>query len=101
VPAETEVGEDPGAAGPDESREALAVFAGLRQIGVEIRRHRAILYNSIYRADDQLLVTQHLYGIPGEREPVLYLQSAGADGMTTTYIGAFERIWTESQNPYQ
>lgn len=51
----------------DESRAALALFTGLRQIGADIRLHRAILCNSIYRSDKQLLVMQHLYGIPRER----------------------------------
>ena len=76
-----------------EIREALALFGGLRENGAEIRLHRAVLYNSIYRADDQLLVTQHVYGIPDEREPVLYLRSAAAGDMATTYLDAFERIW--------
>jgi hypothetical protein len=31
--------------------------------------------------DDQLLITQHAYGIPVEREPVLYLRSAAAGDM--------------------
>src|SRR5271156_1745761 len=40
----------------------------------------------------QLLVTQHVYGIPGEREPVLYLRSAADGDMTATYLDAFERV---------
>jgi hypothetical protein len=80
-------------AGAAEIREALALFGGLRENGAEIRLHRAVLYNSIYRADDQLLVTQHAYGIPVDREPVLYLRSAAAGDMATTYLDAFERIW--------
>jgi transcriptional regulator with XRE-family HTH domain len=77
-------------------REALALFGGLRQNGAEIRLHRAILYSSIYRADNQLLVTQHMYGISSEREPVLYLQSAAAGDMATTYLDVFERIWASA-----
>ena len=39
-------------------------FGQLRESGgAEIRLHRAVLYNSIYQADDQLLVSQHAYGI--------------------------------------
>jgi len=39
--------------------------APLRQIGeAQIRQHRATTYHSIYRADNQLLVSQHGYGIP-------------------------------------
>jgi transcriptional regulator with XRE-family HTH domain len=78
------------------AREALALFRRLRQNGAEIRLHRAILYTSIYRADNQLLATQHLYGIATEREPVLYLRSAAAGDMATTYLDAFERIWASA-----
>ena len=37
---------------------------------IEIWLHRTVLYNSIYRADDQLLVNQHTYGIPAAQAPV-------------------------------
>ena len=60
---------------------------------MEIRLHRAVLYNSIYRADDQLLVSQHAYGIADERAPVLYLRSADDGDLVTTYLDAFDRIW--------
>lgn len=78
------------------AREALAMLGALRQNGAEIRLHRTTLYGSIYRADNQLLVAQHIYGIPSERVPVLYLRSAVAGDMTTTYLDAFERIWTSA-----
>jgi transcriptional regulator with XRE-family HTH domain len=77
--------------------EALALFRQLRDSpGIEVRLHRAFLYNSIYRADDQLLVSQHIYGIADEHVPVLYLRSANHDDMVTTYADAFDRIWTSS-----
>ncbi len=76
-------------------REALGLFGQLGEnAGSEIRLHRAALYNSIYRADDQILVSQHAYGIPGERVPVLYLRSADDGDLAATYLDAFERIWT-------
>jgi hypothetical protein len=31
--------------------------------GVEFRLHRTVLYNSIYRADDQVLVNTHVFGL--------------------------------------
>jgi hypothetical protein len=77
-------------------REALALFAGLRESGAEIRLHQSVLYNSIYRADNQLLVTQHVYGIPDERQAVLYLRSAAEGDMAATYLIAFERIWEDA-----
>jgi transcriptional regulator with XRE-family HTH domain len=73
---------------------ALARYEPLRQSnGVQIRVHRAVLYNSIYRADDQLLISQRAYGIPGARAPVLHLHKAEDDDMAATYLESFERIW--------
>jgi len=51
---------------------------------VQIRLHQGVLYNSIYRADDQLLVSQHAYGIAHKRLPVLYLRSAADGDLATT-----------------
>ena len=45
-------------------RDALAIYRRLRAAGsVEFRFHRKILYNSIYRADDQVLVNTPLLGV--------------------------------------
>jgi hypothetical protein len=72
-------------------REALALFRGLRDNGAEIGLHKAVLYNSIYCADNELLVIQHLYGVSLEREPVFCLRLAPEGNMTATYLDAFER----------
>jgi len=97
VPVETDRGirEGAGDAGPAGTRETLALFGQLRENGgAEIRLHRAVLYNSIYQADDQLLVSQHAYGIPGERAPVLHLRPAVDGDLVATYLDAFDRTWT-------
>jgi transcriptional regulator with XRE-family HTH domain len=75
-------------------RAALALYGPLRQAGgVAIRLHRTVLYNSIYRGDGQLLVSQHAYGIPGEAAPVLHLQTGEDAGMAAMYLDSFERTW--------
>jgi transcriptional regulator with XRE-family HTH domain len=76
--------------------EALALFGGLRDHSAQTRLHRVVLYNSVYRADDQMLVTQHVYGLPAEKEPVLHLRAEAAAEMTTTYLDVVERIWAEA-----
>ena len=76
-------------------RDAQARYALLGESSnMEIRVHRAILSNSLYRADEQLMVCQIVHGIPGGQAPVLYLRQAdsGSD-MATTYRESFERIW--------
>ena len=93
--AEGSAREDASHASATRIRGALALFGQLRASGgVEIRLHRAVLYNSIYRADDQLLVSQHAYGIADERAPVLYLRSAADGDLATTYLDAFDHRWT-------
>src|SRR6266851_5184250 len=68
-------------------RDALARYRPLRECGdVEIRLHREVLYNSIYRADDALLVSQHAYGIPAGQAPLIHLRRANDDDMVAAYL---------------
>ena len=49
---------------------ALAFFSGLGGApGVEIRTHTTVLYNSIYRFDDQMIVNPHVYGKVASHPP--------------------------------
>ena len=68
-------------------RNALTLFRPLNGVpGVELRLHRAILYNSIYRADDQLLVNQHTYGIPAAHAPVFHIMRTPGGEMAEAYL---------------
>jgi transcriptional regulator with XRE-family HTH domain len=79
-------------------RDAVARYRTLGETSeVEIRVHRAVLNNSIYRADEQLLVGQHAYGVPAGRAPVLYLCQSGSGDMVTTYLESFERVWARAR----
>ncbi|GAA0264718.1 XRE family transcriptional regulator [Cryptosporangium japonicum] len=64
---------------------------------VEIRRHATVLYNSLYRADDEMLVNAHVYGVGASNAPVLHLRSTGAESMTATYLESFEKVWATAQ----
>ena len=78
-------------------RNALTLYRPLCAVeNIEIRLHRTVLYNSIYRADDQLLVNQHTYGIPAAQAPVFCLCDAGSGEMTALYLDSFERVWASS-----
>src|SRR5438093_930944 len=61
--------------------------------GIAIRHHDAPAYNSIFRFDDQMLVTPHLYGTPGASAPLLHLRNLGPDGLFATFLGHFEKVW--------
>jgi hypothetical protein len=75
-------------------RNALVLYRPLRDVdGIQFRLHRTVLYNSIYRADDQVLVNTHIYGFPASQAPVLHLRRVAGGDMVTTYLESYERVW--------
>ncbi|HEY8474307.1 MAG TPA: XRE family transcriptional regulator [Natronosporangium sp.] len=75
-------------------RNAIALYKPLRDIaGIEFRLHRTILYNSIFRADDQMLVNSHIYGFPASQAPVLHLRRVAGGDMVNSYLDSFDRVW--------
>ena len=86
-----------GDAMPAKIRNALTLYRPLVGLeNVEIRLHQTVLYNSIYRADDQLLVNQHAYGIPAAHAPVFCLRDTGSGEMAALYLDSFERVWASA-----
>ncbi len=78
-------------------RNALVLYQPIRGLaGVEIRLHRTVLYNSIYRGDDQFLVNTHVYGVPAGNAPVLHLRKVLGGDMVATYADSFERVWDQA-----
>jgi transcriptional regulator with XRE-family HTH domain len=72
----------------------LVLSRALRGIdSTEFRFHRTILYNSIYRGDDHLLVNTHIYGVPAARAPVWHLRKVAGGEIASTYLESFERVW--------
>jgi len=65
--------------------------------GVAINFHRTPMYNSVFRFDDDMLVTPHLYGVPGYTAPMLHLRRKGGQGMFDGFVSHFEAIWSTSQ----
>lgn len=86
-----------GDAMPAKIRSALMLYRSVAELeNVEIRLHQTVLYNSIYRADDQLLVNQHAYGIPAAHAPVFCLRHTGSGEMAALYFDSFERVWASA-----
>lgn len=78
-------------------RNALLHFAPLKGLsGVEVRQYASPMYNSVFRFDEEMLVTPHLFGTPGYRAPLLHLQRSGADGPFDQFAGHVERLWSIS-----
>jgi hypothetical protein len=65
--------------------------------GVQLRVHDTVLYNSIYRFDDQMIVNTHLFGKPGAHAPALHLRRLSAGDMFTTYEDSFTSVWERAR----
>jgi transcriptional regulator with XRE-family HTH domain len=75
-------------------RNVMILYRPLREIpGAEFRMHRTILYNSIYRGDDQLLVNTHVQGLPAARAPLWHLRKIAGGQLAAVYLESFERVW--------
>jgi hypothetical protein len=83
---------------PAKIRNALTLYRPmLATENVEIRLHQSVLYNSIYRADDQLIVNQHAFGIPAARASVFCLGGSESGGTVAAYLASFERVWATAE----
>jgi len=78
-------------------RNALTLYEPLMKIEyVEVRLHEAVLYNSIYRTDDQLFVNQHAYGIPAAYSPVFCYRKSASGDIATAYLDSFDKVWASA-----
>jgi hypothetical protein len=74
-------------------RNAITLYRPMLKTGVQIRLHSTVLYNSLYRGDDEMLINQHIHGIAAAYAPVLHLRRRADDGVFATYVDSFERVW--------
>ncbi|MBB6174699.1 transcriptional regulator with XRE-family HTH domain [Nocardiopsis mwathae] len=78
-------------------RNVIVLYAPLRAVeGTEFRLHGTVLYNSLYRADGQLLVNTHVYGAPAANAPVFHLRKIPGGDMMNTYLESFEQVWSNA-----
>lgn len=96
--AERDEEEGLGGTFPDRIRTTLDHFEPLFGVeGIVLRFHQTRMYNSIFRGDDQMFVTPHLYGLKGYRAPLLHIRRYSDDGLFDGFLAHFERIWAVSQ----
>lgn len=69
----------------------------LRIPGVEIRQHNTVLYNSIYRFDDEMLVNTHVVGSPAPQNPVLHIRKLSGGHLFEHYMKSFDRVWASAK----
>lgn len=83
------------------ARNTLALLKGLRGIeGIEIRLHAAVLYNALFRADEQLIVNPQIYSLPASVAPVLQLRRVVGGTMVSSYLDSFEKVW-DAATPWE
>ncbi|MFF1731270.1 hypothetical protein [Streptomyces sp. NPDC058247] len=58
--------------------------------GVEVRLRDTILYNSIYRFDDDVLVNPHVLGAPAGQNPVLHFRYIPGARTFRHYMRSFD-----------
>jgi transcriptional regulator with XRE-family HTH domain len=79
-------------------RNVLALYRPMRSVeSVEFRFHQSVLYNSIYRADDELLVNAHIQGLTAAHAPVWHLRKLSGGEIADLYLDSFERVWAASR----
>jgi hypothetical protein len=61
--------------------------------GFELRYQDIPLYNSIFRFDDEMLVTPHLFATPGSQAPMLHLRRLGPGGLFDRFASHFDAVW--------
>jgi transcriptional regulator with XRE-family HTH domain len=92
----------------EEEREAITLVARIQSsldafapllgcANADLRFQDAPLYNSVFRFDDEMLVTPHLYGTPGRSAPMLHLRRLGPSGIFSRFSAHFEGIWSDSR----
>ena len=83
---------------PAKVRSAIAMFRPLRSVpNVEMRLHATILYNSIFRGDDQLFVNTHIYGIMANNAPFFHFRKIPGGAIAASYLESFERVWNDAK----
>lgn len=88
-----------GEAMAEKIRNSLALLRPLLdQEHVELRLHDTVLYNSMFRSDNQLLVNQHAYGIPAAQSPVYHYRQTEESEMFDSYLTSFEAVWAKGRH---
>lgn len=64
--------------------------------GIDLRRHETVLYNSLYRFDDELLVNTHVMGSPAGQNPVLHVRRIPSGRLFDHYMSSFDRVWSSA-----
>ncbi len=62
----------------------------------DLRLHHEPMYNSVFRFDDQMVVTPHLFRRGGFESPALHLRRLGDHGIFDTFAKHFDEVWSSA-----
>jgi hypothetical protein len=75
-------------------RNALNMLGPLSRLpGCSVGLHTTHLYNSVFRFDNQMIVTPYLVRARGYQHPALHLRQLSPHGIFSSYADQFEQIW--------
>lgn len=96
--AERDAEEGLGGTFRDRIRSTLDHFKPLFGVeGIELRFHRTPMYNPVFRGDDEMFFTPHLFALKGYRAPIFLLRRTFDDGVFDGLVAHFERIWAKAE----
>lgn len=79
---------------PSRIRSTISHFRELKnKPNITLAYHSIPLYNSIFRVDDEMFTTQHMFGLHGSKAPLLHLRKLSADGVFSGFSKQFDNIW--------
>jgi transcriptional regulator with XRE-family HTH domain len=61
-------------------------------VGASLHFQNAPMYSSVFRFDDDMMVTPHLFGIPGKEAPLFHFRRLGTGGIFDQYVTHFEGV---------
>jgi hypothetical protein len=79
-------------------RNAVTLFRPVLETpGVEARYHRSTLHNSIFWADDEMLINTQIYGVSAPAAPVLHLRKVPGAELVGSYQRSFNKVWADAK----
>lgn len=66
-------------------------------VNIAIHLHETPMYNSVFRFDDEMFVTTHLYGLHGSKAPLFHLRRLGAHGIFADFAAHFDNLWATTR----
>ncbi|RJO70668.1 XRE family transcriptional regulator [Nocardia panacis] len=85
---------------PGRIRNALSMLGPLPDTpGCRVGLHSTHLYNSVFRFDDEMIVTPYLFRARGYQHTALYLRRLSPHGIFESFADQFEQIW-QTTVPY-